>query len=48
MLTLKPSKPRDTVPMHKTADELGIKPLTKLALAMMVLTEVLSDRRPGT
>ena len=35
MLNISPAKPRDTVPMHKTADEMGIKPLTKLAAEIM-------------
>ena len=46
-LTLKPPPPT-VKKMGKTADELGIKPLTETALKMMTLTEVLTCRRPGT
>lgn len=45
MLTLTPAKPRDTVPMHKTADELGIKPLTELALAVMAASGAIVKAR---
>lgn len=47
MLTLKPAKPSSSVPMNRTADDMGIPKLTATALKVMVLTEVLTDRRPG-
>lgn len=45
MLNLSPVKPRDTVPMHKTADEMGIKPLTELALAVMAASGAIVKAR---
>ena len=45
MLNVAPAKPRDTVPMHKTADELGIKPLTELALAVMAASGAIMRAR---
>ena len=45
MLNITPTKPRDTVPMHKTADEMGIKPLTELALAVMAASGAIVKAR---